>query len=188
MWLTRVDSVVKIGGWNDGVVCMINDPRRERFCQEYVVDFNAVRASIRAGYSERSAYSISNKLMKRMDVQVRIEQLKFPIMNEIKLRREDVINELRRVGFSDVRKLFNDSRGLTDLDCLDDDTAAAIESIEVVANTQRGEVVDYTHKIKMSNKLGALKELAKHFNIYEDHQKAGAGEITVNIEGKDSKL
>ena len=29
--------------------------KEERFCQEYIVDYNATKAAIRAGYSERSA-------------------------------------------------------------------------------------------------------------------------------------
>ena len=168
---------------------MLDDPRRELFCREYVIDFNAHQAAIRSGYSAKTAYSYASQLMKRMDVQIRIEELKAQVMEKVDLRREDVINEMRRIAFADTRKLFiPGGRNLVDIHDLDDDTAAAVESIEVVANTQQGAVVDYTHKIKMSSKLGALKELGKHFNIYEDHQKSGGGEMHVHIEGMDSKL
>jgi len=33
-------------------------PKQKRFCEEYLVDFNATQAAIRAKYSKKTAYSI----------------------------------------------------------------------------------------------------------------------------------
>jgi phage terminase small subunit len=41
------------------------------FAAEYLVDSNATQAAIRAGYSERTAYSQGSRLLK--DVEVRVE-------------------------------------------------------------------------------------------------------------------
>ena len=35
--------------------------KQQRFCEEYMVDMNATQAAIRAGYSEKTAYSIGNE-------------------------------------------------------------------------------------------------------------------------------
>jgi phage terminase small subunit len=51
-------------------------PKREKFCVEYQVDFNATQAAIRAGYSERTAYSIGQRLLKNVEVQSRIQELR----------------------------------------------------------------------------------------------------------------
>lgn len=40
-------------------------PREERFCREFLKDFNGTRAAIRAGYSEKSAASQSSRMLKR---------------------------------------------------------------------------------------------------------------------------
>ena len=40
-----------------------------RFCNEYLVDFNATRAAIVAGYSKNCASSSASRLMTRTDVQ-----------------------------------------------------------------------------------------------------------------------
>jgi len=161
----------------------------ELFCQEYVANgFNSTQAAISAGYAKSSAYNQGHRILKNPEVQERVEELKFEALEALKVTRERVIEEFARIGLSDVRKLFGKNRSLKDIQELDDETAAAIESIEVVADTVNGDVVSYTHKIKLASKVAALKNLGKHFNIYEDHQKSGQGEMHVHIEGKDASL
>jgi phage terminase small subunit len=50
-------------------------PREEAFAQEYVVDYSAKDAAIRAGYKENSAGKTANKLLKKERVQRRIDEL-----------------------------------------------------------------------------------------------------------------
>jgi len=42
--------------------------RQARFIAEYLVDFNATQAAIRAGYSEATAYSQGSRLLKNVEV------------------------------------------------------------------------------------------------------------------------
>ena len=41
-------------------------PKQERFCAEYLVDYNATQAAVRAGYSEKTAGSAGNRLLKNV--------------------------------------------------------------------------------------------------------------------------
>lgn len=43
-------------------------PKQERFVAEYLIDLNATQAAIRAGYSEKTAYSIGHELLKKPEV------------------------------------------------------------------------------------------------------------------------
>ena len=43
-------------------------PKQKRFCDEYLIDTNATQAAIRAGYSEKTAYSIGQRLLKDVEV------------------------------------------------------------------------------------------------------------------------
>jgi phage terminase small subunit len=43
-------------------------PKQQRFTKEYLVDLNATRAAIRAGYSAKTAYSAGQRLLKHVDV------------------------------------------------------------------------------------------------------------------------
>lgn len=56
--------------------------KQRRFADEYLVDTNATQAAIRAGYSQKTAYSQGQRLLKDVDVQ-----------NYIKSKAEEVQNE-----------------------------------------------------------------------------------------------
>ncbi len=56
--------------------------RQERFCQEYSKLGNATQAAINAGYSERSAKQIGQKLLTNHDLQIRIKELQGEIKNQ----------------------------------------------------------------------------------------------------------
>lgn len=48
-------------------------PKQRRFVEEYCVDFNATQAAIRAGYSERTAYSIGSENLIKPEISEAIE-------------------------------------------------------------------------------------------------------------------
>jgi phage terminase small subunit len=74
----------------------LND-KQERFCQEYVIDLNATQAAIRAGYSEKTSYSIGQRLLKKAEIIAHIEKLKKEIAEKNKLSAEWVIQKLKEV-------------------------------------------------------------------------------------------
>lgn len=50
--------------------------KQQRFINEYLVDLNATQASIRAGYSERTASAQASRLLTNVNIRARIEELK----------------------------------------------------------------------------------------------------------------
>ena len=56
--------------------------RQERFCQEYSKLGNATQSAINAGYSERSAKQVGQRLMTNDDVKQRIKELQGEIKNQ----------------------------------------------------------------------------------------------------------
>lgn len=56
--------------------------KQKRFTDEYLVDANATQAAIRAGYSEKTAYSQGQRLLKKVEVQTYIEEQLEKIHNE----------------------------------------------------------------------------------------------------------
>lgn len=56
--------------------------KQQRFADEYLVDANATQAAIRAGYSEKTAYSQGQRLLKNVEVKKYIEQQLERIHNE----------------------------------------------------------------------------------------------------------
>jgi phage terminase small subunit len=62
---------------------MLNE-KQQRFADEYLIDLNATRAAIRAGYSEKTAYSQGERLLRHAEVKSYIKEK----MDE---RKEDAI-------------------------------------------------------------------------------------------------
>ena len=54
---------------------MALEGKMEKFCEEYIVDYNPIRAAIRAGYSSSCAKSYSYQLLKKEKVVSRICEL-----------------------------------------------------------------------------------------------------------------
>lgn len=48
--------------------------KQKRFCDEYLIDCNATQAAIRAGYSEKTAYSIGQENLNKPEIKAYIEQ------------------------------------------------------------------------------------------------------------------
>ena len=48
-------------------------PKQQRFCDEYLIDLNATRAAIRAGYSEKAARQIAAENMAKPNIKEYIE-------------------------------------------------------------------------------------------------------------------
>jgi phage terminase small subunit len=48
-------------------------PKQHRFVEEYLVDLNATQAAVRAGYSERTAYSQGQRMLKDVEVAAAVQ-------------------------------------------------------------------------------------------------------------------
>lgn len=169
---------------------VLENPQHEKYCQLYAVTGNKSQAALEAGYGSKiSAASVTaDRLHARFEIQMRIEELRLDSVSKLDFSREAVIREIGRLGMSDVRKVHHATGQLKDVTELDDDTAAAVESVKLVAVKGGDGEVAYTQEIKLANKTQALKLLGQHYNIFEDHQDAGRGEMHVHVNGKDTDL
>nr|WP_246386828.1 terminase small subunit [Gluconacetobacter sacchari] len=166
-------------GWRVGVTSL-NDKQR-RFVEEYLVDLNATQAAIRAGYSEKTARSQGQRMLTNVDIQKCLSEGQAARATRTKITQDRVVQEIARLGLSDVRKLFDDSGRLLQPHEWDDDTAAAVAAIEVDQRKEPGEDGErYTvTKIKAWDKNSALEKLMKHLGLYErDNEQR---QVIVNI-------
>lgn len=157
--------------------------RQRQFALEYCVDGNATQAAIRAGYSERSAASQGERLLRNDEIQALIAEERRRLEYRTGVTAERVRLEFARVGFSDLRDFAQwggEHWGVmwTDSDNLTDDAAACIQEItETVRELEEGGTSS-TKKFKLYDKLSALKELAKIMGLYP---KDGLGGVQVNV-------
>ncbi|WP_342512266.1 terminase small subunit [Sporosarcina sp. FSL K6-1522] len=72
--------------------------KQEMFCKEYMIDLNATQAAIRAGYSERTAYSQGQRLLKHVEVLARVKELKDKRADELELDAYWVLKRLKDIS------------------------------------------------------------------------------------------
>jgi len=136
-------------------------PKREQFCLEYLVDLNATQAAIRAGYSPKTAGSQGEQLLKKVEIQQRIAELRADREQRTQIEGDRVIEELKRIGLARIDEAV-ECRGRTvkikSFAELSPDVLAAIESVQ---QTKDG------IKVKFHNKLAALEQLARHLGLFE---------------------
>ena len=77
------------------------NPKQRLFCLEYLKDFNATKAAIRAGYSEKSAYSQAHDLLKNHEVKEMIEEHSREHYRVLGLGVQRIISELATMAFSE---------------------------------------------------------------------------------------
>ncbi len=71
--------------------------KQKRFCQEYLIDLNATQAAIRAGYSEKSAYSVGQRMLKNVEVKKYIVEQMERLKNEKISSAQEVLEYLTSV-------------------------------------------------------------------------------------------
>ena len=79
--------------------------KQQRFCEEYIVDLNATQAAIRAGYAAKAAYSQGQRLLKNVEVENYIDQLKAEQSKRTGITADRVLDELAKLGFADMSEV-----------------------------------------------------------------------------------
>lgn len=166
--------------------------QQKMFVQEYIVDLNATKAAIRAGYSEKSAHVTASRLLSDAKIQTAVQKVKQDRADRLQITQVRVLREIARVGFSDLRNVMTPDGQLVGPLDWDDDTAAAISSLEVARSSLDGQesVVERTHKIKTWDKNAALEKLCKHLGLYapEQHEHTGKDWVPLIPEMSDTEV
>ena len=82
-------------------------PRSIDFVDEYLVDLNATQAAIRAGYSEKTAYSIGQRLLKNVEVQTMIANRMEERSKRTEITQDRVLTDIELIKQDAMRKSFD---------------------------------------------------------------------------------
>lgn len=147
--------------------------RQQQFCQEYIIDLNATKAAIRAHYSPDTARQIGCELLTKVNIQDYISELKQVRAKRCKISQDNVLKELGKIGFIDIRDLYREDGRLKLPHELSDQAAASLASLEIEEIfefnpvSKDKEKVGEVKKVRLHNKISALELLGKHVGIFE---------------------
>jgi phage terminase small subunit len=154
--------------------------KQRRFVDEYLVDLNATQAAIRAGYSEKTARAIACENLTKPDIEAAIAEAMEQRERRTQITQDRVLQELARVAFFDIRRLYKPDGGMLAPHELDDDSAAVMSSLEVLEEFEgHGEdrvQIGYTKKAKVFDKMSALTLAMRHLGMLKEK---------VEVTGKD---
>lgn len=154
--------------------------KQKRFCEEYVIDFNATQAAIRSEYSKRTAKSQGQRMLTKVDLLNYIETLKQKIENKSIMTATEVLKELSKIAKSSLKDIVNEKGGLRPLEEMPEDVAAAISEIRVdsIGKPVDGVLVLRT-TIKFHSKVAALEHLGKHHGVFDKDNKQKSTVINI---------
>lgn len=158
-------------------------PRQQRFVAEYLIDLNATQAAIRSGYSAKTAEVQGPRLLGNVRVADAIAKAMKAREKRTEITQDRVLQELARIAFFDIRRLYNANGTLKKPHELDDEAAAVLSAVEVVESLAGGQegVIATTKKAKVFDKGNALTLAMRHLGMLKDkmeHSGPGGGPIT----------
>ena len=164
------------------------NPRQAVFCAEYITDFNATQAAIRAGYASKYAARVAYKMLLQPHIQEAVHREITARAKRTHITQDRVLRELAAVAFFDPRKLFAPDGSPLPINELDDATAAALGGLdvqEVFEGTGENRVfVGYIKKYKVTDKNTALGNAMKHLGMLKESLALSGpegGPVEVNV-------
>lgn len=129
--------------------------RQQLFCEEYLKDLNATKAAIRAGYSEKTAYSQGQRLLKNVEIKDRLQEIREKIQDENIATIKDIEEFLSLSLNGEMEE----------------------EVISVVAEIEGSSKVVKTKKqISLRDRIKAAELLGKRYGLWTEKQ-----EVDINL-------
>ena len=143
-------------------------PRQQRFVDEYMVDLNATRSAIAAGFSKKAASQAGWDQLRKPKVAKEIGRRQSLLAERLSVSAENVISELAKLAFANVGDFYQVGEdGLLQVDAsalADPAKSAALAQVDIVEKANG----DQTIKIKLADKRAALTDLGKHLGLFSD--------------------
>lgn len=154
--------------------------QQQRFVEEYAIDLNATQAAIRAGYSPKTAQEQSSRLLSKAIVADAVAKRVATSTKKADLTIERLDQEIARLAFADLRKLYRDDGSLLPPHEWPDDVAAAVAGVDVAEMWEgRGadrKKIGELRKVKTWDKTTALTLAARRLGLLRD-----SAEIKVSV-------
>ena len=157
---------------------MLTD-KQQQFCQEYLIDLNATRAAVRAGYSARSATNTAADLLALPDIKSRVAELMQFRAKRTEISQDFVINKLHDIVNEDIKNYLSFkprkvkvkdklSGQETEIETGAEITVRDSETIDT-HNISEISVSKYGNfRLKLADREKALMLLAKHLGMFTE--------------------
>lgn len=145
--------------------------KQQRFVDEYLIDLNATKAAIRAGYSEATAYSQGERLLRHVEVSAAITAARIARSERTKIDADWLLIRLADEAEADVADLYDENghlRAVADWPLIwRKGLVAGVETVRERVGSDEDGNPEYStvHKVKLSDRVKRLEMIGKHIGV-----------------------
>lgn len=141
--------------------------KQQTFVDEYLIDLNATKAAIRAGY-KRSEYTDTNanKLLENTRIAEEIEKKMAERSKRTGINQDRVVDELAKLAFVNPADVI-DLQSATVLPDAKPEDLACIQSVKIKRTTKGKNVIE-EREIRFYDKKDSLVQLGRHLGMFKD--------------------
>jgi len=167
--------------------------KQRRFCQEYVYDWNGVRAYQEAypSCSYDAARANANRLLTKANIKAYIEEVQKDLEKQCGISRQMVLEEYMKIAFNSIAHLHNTWIDRKELEALTDHQKACISEIDtkIMKRVVDEEVMAVEQiKIKLYDKNRALENICKMLGYDAPTKFDFKGNIGIDLPAIELKL
>ena len=165
--------------------------KQKKFAEEFILDFNATRAAIAAGYSQKTARITAAENLTKPNIAEYIKELQKGIKEKYKITEEKIISELCAIAFAKVSDYV---KIVPDIDYETMKQKATIKYVETseLSDMQKSAISEIRKtrdgiSIKLGDKTKALELLGKHIGMFKDKISVN-GKLETEMSDADRRL
>lgn len=146
--------------------------RQKSFVAHYIIDRNASKAAIAAGYARKGSNGTGSYLLSIPHIRAAVDKELLKLAANTELTAQMVLDEIKKLAFVDNTAVFKEDGSLlpfADMSDANRKSIVGMETDEIFAGRGAGrKKIGVARKIKNADKLRALEMLAKHFKLLTD--------------------
>lgn len=148
---------------------MALSPQQELFVRQYVLDLNATKAALRAGYNRKNARQHGSYLLSKSDIQAAIKARLERRYEKVDIKTDEVLAQIRRLAFASLEGFIEIRNGKTyiaDTAHLTEDQMACISEIKQTPDGVQ---------VKLINREKMIELLGRHMGMFLDKLEHSGG-------------
>ena len=145
-------------------------PQQRLFVVEYLKDMNATQAAIRAGYSEKTAASQGQRLLKNVEIRRQIDAALALRVETVKVDADYVLKRLFEMAEADESDCYDESGNLKPIHewpaVFRKGLVAGLKTHELFEGTGEARTqVGVAREVKFTDRLAVIQTLGKHIGV-----------------------
>ena len=149
---------------------------RKLFCKEYLKDFNATQAAIRAKYKETTAGSMGFALLQNVEIQKYLAKRTRLIFDAADLEVEDIVRHLIRMAFFDIGEIIGPDDNILPVSEWPEHARRTVQGVDIEEKLVLGgknddDAIITIKKVKIPSREKNTENLGRFMTMFTDQIK-----------------